>query len=183
MAVMNRRIFLSAGTAAAAVAVGGFFYSRSQKAAAPAAPVTAAGGDPLAQLHALSLPDLANQQQALAQWRGQPMVVNFWATWCAPCVKEMPELDDMQKKASKVRFVGIGVDTADNMRKFAEKVPVSYPLLVMGTGAIDLLRGLGNPAGGLPFTLVLNADGSINQKILGQIDPVALEKTVLGLAS
>lgn len=131
----------------------------------------------------MSLPDLQGKPQALSQWRGQPMVINFWATWCAPCVKEMPELDDMHKKAGKVRFVGIGVDTAENMRKFVEKVPVSYPLLVMGAGAIDVLRGLGNPAGGLPFTLVLNADGIINQKILGQIDPITLEKTVLALAA
>lgn len=177
MGAMNRRLFVSAGAAAIVAAAGGYFYQRSDRPAAPAAE------DPLAALLAMSLPDLQGKPQALSQWRGQPMVINFWATWCAPCVKEMPELDDMHKKAGKVRFVGIGVDTAENMRKFVEKVPVSYPLLVMGAGAIDVLRGLGNPAGGLPFTLVLNADGSINQKILGQIDPIKLEKTVLALAA
>ncbi|AHV92287.1 TlpA family protein disulfide reductase [Bordetella holmesii] len=178
---MNRCIFVCAGVAAAAAAAGSYLYTRSRStppavaAAAPAAP------DPLAALLAMSLPDLDGNAQALSQWRGQLMVINFWATWCAPCVKEMPELDELQKKTPNVRFVGIGVDTADNMRKFVEKIPVSYPLLVMGAGAVDVLRGLGNPAGGLPFTLVLNANGSIRQKMLDQIDPAALEKSILSL--
>lgn len=172
---MNRRLFLYAAVgAAAATAAAGYAYTR----ATPPEPAT-----PLDTLLDLSLPDLAGQPQTLSQWRGQPMVINFWATWCKPCVKEMPELQAIQEKAGKVRFVGIGVDTADNMRKFVEKVPVSYPLLVMGTGALDMLRSLGNPSGGLPFTLILNADGSIRQKILGQIDPESLEATVMGLAA
>ncbi len=172
MGAMNRRLFFTAGAAVIVVAAGGLLYSRSRPAASP---------DPLQQLLASSLPDLHGQPQALTQWRGRPMVINFWATWCAPCVKEMPELEALSKKAAKVQFVGIGVDTADNMRKFVEKLPVSYPLLVMGSAAIDTLRKLDNPSGGLPFTLVLNADGSIRQKILGQIDPNTLEKTVLDL--
>ncbi|OZI77472.1 TlpA family protein disulfide reductase [Bordetella genomosp. 12] len=181
---MNRRLFVCAGAVAVAAAAGGFIYTRSaRQAPPPAVPPPAVPPDALASLLALSLPDLDGKPQALSQWRGQPMVINFWATWCAPCVKEMPELDELQKKAGKVKFVGIGVDTADNMRRFVAKVPVSYPLLVMGAGAVDMLRGLGNPAGGLPFTLVLNADGSIKQKILGQIDPAVLEKTVMGLAA
>ncbi|SPU49185.1 thiol:disulfide interchange protein [Bordetella trematum] len=171
---MNRRLFLYAGAGAAVAAIASYGYTRF----ATPAPAT-----PLDTLLDLSLPDLAGQAQSLSQWRGQPMVINFWATWCKPCVKEMPELQAIHEKAGKVRFVGIGVDTADNMRKFVEKVPVSYPLLVMGAGALELLRGLGNPSGGLPFTLILNADGSIRQKILGQIDPVSLEATVLELAA
>jgi len=172
---MDRRLFLHAGLAAAALAAAGpaVAQSPSQAGVSP---------DAVADLAARPLPDLQGQAHTLSQWRGQPMVVNFWATWCAPCVKEMPELDALQKQHPKVRFVGIGVDKADNIAKFVQKVPVSYPLLVMGSGAIDTLRKLGNPAGGLPFTLVFNADGSVNRKILGQIDPADLERTVAGLA-
>src|SRR5690554_1475371 len=80
-------------------------------------------------LFAQRLPDSAGAQQAMAQWRGRPLLVNFWATWCAPCVKEMPDLDQLQAEFPQVRFVGIGIDSPANIARFIEKVPVSYPLL------------------------------------------------------
>ena len=98
------------------------------------------------------------------------MLVNFWRPG-ALLRRKMPELDALQKKYPKVRFVGIGVDSAANMQKFVEKVQVSYPLWVLGAGGIDVLRKLGNPSGGLPFTVVFNADGGINRKILVKFSP------------
>ena len=175
---MNRRLLLSAGVAVAATVAGGLTLF-GRKPEAPAAAPTA--GDPVAALVQMKLPDLSGASHSLADWKGQPMVVNFWATWCAPCVKEMPALDALQKKYPNVRFVGIGVDSAANMQKFAEKVQVSYPLWVIGAGAIDTLRKLGNPSGGLPFTIVFNEDGGINRKILGEIQPDDLDKTLSGL--
>ncbi|MBO9357020.1 redoxin domain-containing protein [Bordetella petrii] len=183
---MNRRFFLYAGAAAAVAVAGGYAYrERRRPAAGPGgAPSPAAdGGDPVAALRALPLPDLDGQSHRLADWQGRPMVVNFWATWCAPCVKEMPELQALHQKYPDIQFVGIGVDKAENMRQFVQKVPVSYPLLVMGGGAIDTLRTLGNPAGGLPFTLVFDANGRINRKILGQIQSDDLDRTLQGLAA
>lgn len=180
---MNRRLLLSAGFAVVAT-ISGAYTLMGRKRAAPAdVPASGAAGDPIAALLTMPLPDLSGATHTLAAWKGQPMVVNFWATWCAPCVREMPELDALQKKHPKVRFVGIGVDTADNIRKFGEKVSVSYPLWVIGAGAIDTLRSLGNPAGGLPFTLVFNADGSINRKILGEVQVDDLEKTISTLST
>lgn len=191
---MNRRLFLYAGVAVAAAAVGGYAYrtrqagpSRSTDASgtpAPggAAPVAANSGGPVAALRALSLPDLDGKPHRIDQWAGKPVVVNFWATWCAPCVKEMPELQALQEKYPNIQFVGIGVDKVENMRQFLQKVPVSYPLLVMEAGAVDMLRTLGNPAGGLPFTLVFDANGGISRKILGQIQPDDLDRTLSGLA-
>jgi thiol-disulfide isomerase/thioredoxin len=175
---MNRRLLLSAGVAVAATVAGGLtlMSRKSQNAAAPAAE-----SDPIPALMQLQMPDLNGATHSLADFKGQPMVVNFWATWCAPCVKEMPELDALQKKYPHIRFVGIGVDTAANMQKFVEKVQVSYPLWVIGAGAIDTLRKLGNPSGGLPFTLVFNADGGINRKILGEIQPDDLNQTLSSL--
>jgi len=175
---MNRRLLLSAGVAVAATVAGGLtlMSRKSQNAAAPAA-----ASDPIPALMQLQMPDLNGATHSLADFKGQPMVVNFWATWCAPCVKEMPELDALQKKHPHIRFVGIGVDTAANMQKFVEKVQVSYPLWVIGAGAIDTLRKLGNPSGGLPFTLVFNADGGINRKILGEIQPDDLNQTLSSL--
>lgn len=176
---MNRRLLLSAAVAVAATVAGGYtLLGRNKSRQAPAAP---AAEDPVAALMQLQLPDLNGATQSLAAWKGQPIVVNFWATWCAPCVKEMPELDALQKKYPQIKFVGIGVDSAANMQKFVEKVQVSYPLWVIGAGAIDTLRKLGNPSGGLPFTIVFNADGSINRKILGEIQPDDLNQTLSGL--
>jgi len=177
---MNRRLLLSAGVAVAATVAGGLTLMgrKSQNAAPPAAP---SEPDPIPALMQLQMPDLNGAMHSLTDFKGQPMVVNFWATWCAPCVKEMPELDALQKKYPHVRFVGIGVDTAANMQKFVEKVQVSYPLWVIGAGAIDTLRKLGNPSGGLPFTIVFNADGGINRKILGEIQPDDLNQTLSGL--
>jgi thiol-disulfide isomerase/thioredoxin len=177
---MNRRLLLSAGVAVAATVAGGLTLMgrKSQNAASPAAP---SEPDPIPALMQLQMPDLNGAMHSLTDFKGQPMVVNFWATWCAPCVKEMPELDALQKKYPHVRFVGIGVDTAANIQKFVEKVQVSYPLWVIGAGAIDTLRKLGNPSGGLPFTIVFNADGGINRKILGEIQPDDLNQTLSGL--
>ena len=165
---MNRRLLLSAGVAVAATVAGGYTLL-GRKSQVPA--TTPGAGDPVAALMQMQLPDLNGVSHTLASWKGQPMVVNFWATWCAPCVKEMPELDALQKKYPHIRFVGIGVDTAANMQKFVQKVQVSYPLWVLGPGAIDTLRKLGNASGGLPFTIVFNADGAIKRKILGEIRP------------
>ncbi|WP_313625569.1 TlpA disulfide reductase family protein [Achromobacter sp.] len=175
---MNRRLLLSAAVAVAATVAGGLtLLGRKPQGASG----SANAADPVAGLVQMQLPDLNGASHSLAGWKGQPMVVNFWATWCAPCVKEMPALDALQKKYPNVRFVGIGVDTAANMQKFVEKVQVSYPLWVIGAGAIDTLRKLGNPSGGLPFTIVFNADGGINRKILGEIHPEDLDRTLAGL--
>jgi len=175
---MNRRLLLSAAVAVATTVAGGYTLM-GRKPKNDAAPADA--GDPVAELMRMQLPDLNGASHSLAGWKGQPIVVNFWATWCAPCVKEMPALDALQKKYPQVRFVGIGVDSAANMQKFVEKVQVSYPLWVIGAGAIDTLRKLGNPSGGLPFTIVFNADGSINRKILGEVQPDDLDSTLAGL--
>jgi len=178
---MNRRLFLYAGAAVAAAAAGGYAYRARQSSSEPSAARGPAAADPVAALRTLSLPDLDGKPHRIDQWQGRPVVVNFWATWCAPCVKEMPELQSLQEKYPKIQFVGIGVDKVANMRQFLQKVPVSYPLLVMEAGAIDTLRTLGNPAGGLPFTLVFDANGGINRKILGQIQFDDLDRTLSSL--
>ena len=81
----------------------------------------------------------------------------------------------------KQQFIGIGIDTAVKIRKFLLKVPVSYPLLVLGTSGIDTLRDLGDTAAGLPFTLILTADGSVKRSILGKIRPDDVHNTLASL--
>lgn len=127
------------------------------------------------------LPDTTGTQQPLKQWQGRPLVVNFWATWCAPCVKEMPDLDALHRQFEQVGFVGLAVDTQSNVDKFLEKVQVSYPLLLIGNQGISLMRTLGNTKGGLPFTVVLDEQGTLVDSVLGQIKPDDLAATLKGL--
>lgn len=132
---------------------------------------TPAGPNAVTSLFSQTLPDRDGKLQPLAQWRGKRMLVNFWATWCSPCVEEMPELSALQTELgdSNLRIVGIGIDSATNIAEFAKKVPVSYPLYVGGMGGSELARQFGNQAGGLPFTALIAADGTIQKTYLGRL--------------
>jgi thiol-disulfide isomerase/thioredoxin len=122
-------------------------------------------------LYTQSFNDAAGKAQALSQWQGKPLLVNFWAPWCAPCVREMPELDALAKelKARQVNVIGIGIDTPANIAQFAQKLKISYPLYVAGMSGTDIAREFGNEAGGLPYTVLIGADGQVKKTYLGQI--------------
>ena len=129
-----------------------------------------------------SFPDMDGAEHPMSEFLGKPLVVNFWATWCPPCIHEMPDLQALSEQHPHVAFVGLAVDTAVNVRKFAEnKVKVSYPLLVTGHEGIALMRPLGNAQGGLPFTVVFDAQGKAVQHILGVVKPDALGGLLKGL--
>lgn len=171
---MKRRHFLRHAAMLAGVGVATGWQGSIRQVVAKTA------SDPL---FAQRFPDATGREFALEQWLGKPVVVNFWATWCPPCVKEMPDLEVLHKKYDGIQFLGLGIDTASNMLAFADKVKVSYPLLVLGHGGISLMRELGNKNGGLPFTVVFDAQGHVHSKILGQIKPDDLERrlrTILG---
>ena len=183
---MKRRTVLLGAGGLAAMAVTGWAAWRNSSRSAPAAN-RAAGAlgaqTPATQpnpraLFDARLPGLDGHEFALQALTGQPLVVNFWATWCAPCVQELPYLNSMAKELPNVKFVGIGIDTAQNIGQFVAKIPVSYQLLVAGHAGIALLRELGNSAGGLPFTLLFDANGSVFDSILGQIEPLDLRQRI-----
>src|SRR5690606_31667701 len=135
-ALMNapgRRLVLGAGLGVAAAAAG-LWLGLRRFGGGDRATTT----DPTIEaLFGLSLPDLTGEPVELARFRGRTVVFNFWATWCAPCIEEMPELSAMQEDlgARGVQVLGIGIDSDANIRKFAEKYPVSYPLLVASGSA------------------------------------------------
>ena len=126
----------------------------------------------LAGLMAASLPDLDGKPQALAQWEGKVMVVNFWATWCSPCLKEIPEFVRMQEKFGKhgLQFVGIAVDNPVKVREFAAKYRMNYPILIGEMEAIELARTAGNELGGLPFTVIVDRKGQLLGTELGGLN-------------
>ncbi len=120
---------------------------------------------------------------ALAEYRNKVLVVNFWATWCAPCVQEMPELSALQTElaAKKISFIGIGIDSPDSMAAFAKAYKISYPLFVGGLSGTQLSTELGNKAGGLPFTVILNKSGEIVKTYRGRLDIAQVRKDILAV--
>jgi thiol-disulfide isomerase/thioredoxin len=130
------------------------------------------GSGSVARLMAASLPDMEGKSQALAQWRGKVMVVNFWATWCKPCLEEIPEFVRMQKKfgSQGLQFVGIAIDHPVKVREFAAKYQMNYPVLIGEMEAIELARVAGNELGGLPFTVILDRKGQLIGTELGGLN-------------
>ena len=136
-----------------------------------------------AQLLALTLPDTHGVMQPLRQWQGKLLVVNFWATWCAPCREEMPAFSQLQKKyaAKGVQFVGIALDSVDKVKDYSLQRPAAYPLLAANYTPMPIMTGLGNLSVGLPFTVIIDRDGKLVQSWVGQWKAVALEPVLIDL--
>ena len=174
----GRRGWLIAGGVAAVAAALGAGVAWRRLSPGPA------DDDAVALLLAQTLPDAAGAPLPLARFGGRPLVVNFWATWCPPCVEEMPELSALHDELAPrgVRFVGIGIDSADKIAEFARRSPVSYPLAVAGARGLELVRRLGNPSGALPFTVLVSAGGTISHRVLGRVDVGRLRTMAAALA-
>ena len=105
----------------------------------------------------------------LSALRGKTVVVNFWSTWCPPCIEEMPMFNEIhgQWQGKNVAFVGIAADQADNVKAFLKKTPVDYTIVVGGQQSIDLSRTLGNRYDAVPFTLMISPQGNITSRHFG----------------
>ncbi len=119
-------------------------------------------------LWAMRFPQPGGGELVMAALRGRPLLLNFWATWCPPCVKEMPEIDRFQRDHPGVRVLGLALDNAAPVQSFLVKTPVSYAIALAGFGGSQLSRELGNTAGALPFTVLFGADGRVARRKLGE---------------
>ena len=149
----SRRLLLVLGGAAATVAGAGVAWWMQQ----PGADDTAGGSADLLWAQQLETPQGGRLE--LAQWRGRPLLVNFWATWCAPCIEEMPELDRFQREfgARGGQVIGIALDRPQAVREFLARTPVGFPIGISGFAGVELSRALGNDGGALPFSLLIAA--------------------------
>ena len=164
--------------ALAALAAGSWLAQTRYAPQTPEAPAVAA-------LWKLSFPDVQGQPQALAQWRGQIVVLNFWASWCAPCREEMPDFVALREQhhPKGVEFVGIAIDNVANVAQFLEKQPVNYPILIGEGAAHSLTRQLGNPSGALPYTIVFDRNGNIVLTHLGRLPHATLKAALRNLGA
>lgn len=133
---------------------------------------------PTAKMPDMVFSTLAGKEAKVSDWRGQVLVLNFWATWCPPCREEMPAFSAVNTKLSgkSVQFVGIGIDTPDNILLFQKTTPVSYPLFIAGYDTLKLTAELGNKSLSLPFTLILDREGKIVLTHQGKLDEPALQQ-------
>ncbi len=134
-------------------------------------------------LMAARFPDIDGKPQALEQWRGKVLVVNFWATWCGPCRKEIPEFIKAQTElgGKGLQIVGIAIDANDKVKPYAAQMKMNYPVLVGEADAIEVARQAGDQLGGLPFTVIIDRQGQAIKSHLGPLDKKKLEAIVLPL--
>ncbi len=168
-----RRAVLMAGIGGVAAAAGYFVNAWRIGALGPGANGDAANGDVATAILGSTLRTLDGAPQTLAGFRGRVLIINYWATWCAPCREEIPLFVRLQQEyaAQGVQFIGIAVDQADKVRDFAQEFNINYPLLIAGMDAVELSRKAGNKAGNkagvLPYTLVLDRSGKIAASLVG----------------
>lgn len=171
----NRRRWLMGGVAgAAALAGAGVAWRRYQ----PQPMVPAAE----AALWALDFATPDGGQLRMASFRGKPLLLNFWATWCPPCVEELPLLSGFYAENAKKgwQVLGLAVDQRDPVTRFLARDPVTFPVALAGLAGVDLGKTLGNLTGGLPFTVVLGADGLVSQRKMGKVSPQDLQAWAAG---
>jgi thiol-disulfide isomerase/thioredoxin len=157
----SRRLLLTGtlGALAAAAGVGAGWWHRRAEA-----------NDPLAAMWDMRFERPEGGELAMQSLRGKPLLINFWATWCAPCIKEMPEIDQFAREFSKRQgqVLGLAIDGAAPVRQFLAKVKVGFPIGLGGLDGTDLIHQLGNLQGSLPFTVLIDADGGVVQRKMGE---------------
>jgi len=163
---LKRRHWMWGGVAVAAGLAGAGWrgWSENRKLAAQDA---ATGG--LWQM-SFAAPDEGQPEVVMQSFRGQPLLLNFWGSWCPPCVLEMPDLDRFAKSHATQgwRVLGLAVDNPKAVREFLTRAPVSYTIGLAGFEGAELTRRLGNSQGGLPYTVAFNAMGDIVHRKAGQ---------------
>ena len=165
----KREVLVLGGVGLAAAVAGAFL-----------GPMALQVGSGASELLSASFPDAAGRPQRLNQWLGKPLVLNFWATWCAPCREEVPLLVEFHGRYAPkgVELVGICADQVVKMLEFASDYRIGYVLLVADASVFTLLRRIGDAAGALPYSVVVDRKGTVAYRRAGAFKSGELEKVV-----
>jgi thiol-disulfide isomerase/thioredoxin len=166
---MKRRIIAGAGIAIVAAGAGAglaFWRGKADRSSA----------ESLFWQMVLERPD--GSSLATASLRGQPLLLNFWATWCAPCLREMPLLDRFhrEQRGHGWQVLGLAIDGAEPVREYLARLPIQFPIVLGGLGGVELTRGLGNSNANLPFSAIFDRSGHVLDTKLGAVEPADLER-------
>jgi thiol-disulfide isomerase/thioredoxin len=165
----RRRAFLygSVGMAAAAAGAGAAWWKWS---------ADEPGGDVTAGFWPMVVDTPTGATLAMQTFRGKPLLLNFWATWCPPCVEEFPLLDTFFKEnsARSWQVLGLAIDQPSAVRAFLQRTPVSFPIGLVGLEGSELSKAFGNSSGGLPFSVVIGASGKVLQRRIGRVTAAEL---------
>ncbi len=166
---------LLAGGVALAFGAAGVCFYQWRSAEAPPDPVETGR-----RVLAASLLGVDGKVQPFEQWRGRVLVVNFWATWCAPCRDEIPGFIQFQERfrTDGVQFVGVAIDQKERVIPYAREMGINYPLVVGGMETMEFARQLGDRATVLPFTLILDRSGRVRTAQVGILMPEKLESLI-----
>ena len=164
-----RRHALTAGVAVAAAAAGmaGSWWTSKND---PQAGLSPAAGE-LPELWTQIFETPTGGKLAMQSLRGKPLLINFWATWCPPCVDELPLLERfyVENKAKSIQILGLAADKPEAVNTFLKKMPLTLPIGLVGMPGIALSKSWGNLVGGLPFSVMLAADGHVMQRKMGKL--------------
>ena len=167
--MMSRSNWIIVGAAVLAAAVGGWLQHASQRARVPDGVHVAQVGEVAPDV---ALPDLDGKQHRLSDYRGHRVLINFWASWCGPCLKEMPMLVEAQAKIGEKGpiIVGIAMDEPANVRSFLATHPVNYPILLGSLDSPSTSLRLGNVGEVLPYSVLLDENGHVLFSRRGVLD-------------
>ncbi|MDD5333714.1 MAG: TlpA disulfide reductase family protein [Rhodoferax sp.] len=173
-ALQNRRRWLLRAVAAAATLAGAGLAWRTSRSPEPPQAI-----DSEFWRLEFATPDGATLH--MGALRGKPLLLNFWASWCPPCVEELPLLNGFfnQNSANGWQVIGLAVDQLDPVKQFLARTPVTFPVAMAGNSGIEISRSLGNLIGGLPFTVVVSSSGQLVHRKMGKVTPNELHAWAL----